>query len=47
MCLARPEKVLWCTYERLVEIAIALPALQDWANWFHTRYLDLSPVEGS
>jgi hypothetical protein len=45
--LARREKVVWCTYERLMEMARDIRALQQWANWFHKRYLDLSPVEGS
>lgn len=37
--------VRWSPYQELVDIARSDPATAKWADWFATRYLDLTPIE--
>jgi hypothetical protein len=38
--------VRWSPYQSILAIARAHPETEAWAEWFETRYLDLSPIEG-
>ncbi len=38
--------VRWSPYQDIVALARLNPATSTWADWFTTRYLDLSPTEG-
>jgi hypothetical protein len=45
--LTDPARVRSLTYGQLISHAHGYPTIQDWTEKFRTRYLDLSPLEGT